>query len=312
MTLGIAMVVVGLGLLVVAADRLVVSATRLSIALHLSPILIGAVVIGVGTSTPELVVTVLAAARPDGLDLALGNLVGSNIANLTLVLGIGVLVSPFGGQATTIRREGMVVLAAALLLTAVGLNGNLAFAEGWILAAALVVALGLLVRWGRTDAAAERDLLLLGGDRSYRVGREATIGVGTLILVVAGSQLLVSGAERVASGLGVTEAVIGLTLLAVGTSLPELATAVAAARRGEADIILGSVLGSNIFNSLAAAGLAGLIQPGPFSGVFQVALVAMVVISAGAMLMVVTGDRLQRWEGVVLLGAYVVFLAVGL
>ena len=306
------MVVAGLGLLVVSADRLVVSATRLSLALRVSPVLIGAVVIGVGTSMPELVVTALAATRPDGLDLALGNLVGSNIANLTLVLGIGVLVAPFGGQATTIRREGMVVLAAALLLTAVGLNGFLSFLEGWLLVAGLVGALGLLVRWGRTDAAAARDLVLLGGQTSHSVGREAAVGASTLVLVVLGSQLLVAGAERVALGLGVTEAVIGLTLLAVGTSLPELATAVSAARRGEADIILGSVLGSNIFNSLAAAGLAGLIQPGPFSGVFQVALVVMVVISAGAMVMVVTGDRLQRWEGALLLLAYAVFLAVGL
>ena len=302
-------VVAGLILLTVAADRLVLAAARLARVFGLSPILIGAVVVGLGTSLPEMLVSGLAAGRPGGLDLAMGNIVGSNVANLALVLGLSVVLSPIDDLKPVLKREGAVMLAASVLVTVFAWDADLSRWEGGALLIALPAALVLLVRWSRDGdptVAAEIDEMI---DGDVRPGREIGFGVASLAVTLLGAQLLVTGAQAIAIGFGVSEAMIGLTLVAVGTSLPELATAVAAARRRENDIVLGNVLGSNMFNALAVGGVAGTVGNGAFDTTFTGPLLAMlaVTILTGA-LATVGRDRLARSEGVVLLLIYPIIL----
>jgi cation:H+ antiporter len=306
-----ATVVAGLVLLTVAADRLVLAAARLARAFGLSPILIGAVVVGLGTSLPEMLVSGLAAGRPGGLDLAMGNIVGSNVANLALVLGLSVVISPITQLRPVLKREGAVVLVATLLVTAFAWDAVLSRWEGIALLIALPVALSLLVRWSR-DAdpvvTAEVDEMI---DGDVRPGKEIGFGVASLAVTLLGAQLLVTGAQAIAQDLGVSEAMIGLTLVAVGTSLPELATAVAAARRRENDIVLGNVLGSNMFNALAVGGVAGIVGNGAFDTPFTGPLLAMLAVTLLAGVLATAGeDRLARSEGVILLVTYPIMLTL--
>lgn len=304
-------VVVGLAMLTVAADRFVVAAARLSRIWGLSPVLIGALVLGMGTSAPELLVGILAAAQ-DRLDLAIGSVVGSNVANVTLVLGVITLAAPLAGHVRTLRREGLLMLASVLLLAALARRGQLLRPSGLLLLAAMGGAALLLVRWARRDTVAAPLVLaelekLTAGRFSGR--RESIIAVVTLLMTLSGAQLLVTGAGDVAQRLDISEGFIGLTLVAVGTSLPELATGIAAARRREQDLVVGNVLGSNLFNSLTVAGASALAGPGALEGDFGPAMAWMVVVSAVAGVLAFTSNKLVRWEGAVLVVAYAAFVA---
>ncbi|MEX1004215.1 MAG: calcium/sodium antiporter [Acidimicrobiia bacterium] len=302
-------VVGGLILLTFAADRLVLAAARLSRRSGLSPVLIGAVVVGLGTSLPEMLVSGLAAAEPNGMDLALGNIVGSNIANIALVLGLSVMLRPIAGQGAILRREGGLMMVGMAALGLLSWDGVLSLIDGVVLGVGLLVTLGLLVRWSRRHGAGI-DLEEIGRDEDIRPGVEALFGVGSLGLTLLGAQLLVTGAEEVAAGLGVSQAVIGLTLVAVGTSLPELATALAAARRGETDLVLGNVLGSNLFNALGVGGVAGIVGSGALQSDFRPSLLLMLGVAVLAGVLAAVGDRLDRWQGAVLLASYPAVLFV--
>ena len=311
MVLALTLLVCGLVLLTLAADRLVLSATRLSRAWGVSPILVGALVVGLGTSAPELLVSALAAGRGE-IDLAVGNVVGSNTANVTLVLGTAALVGPVVGRLQTIRREGGLVLVAVLLFGVLLWNLYLGQVESAALVLAMFAAGGLLVRWARQDA--ESGVLPMSpeaeSDEPVRVSTEILMGLGTLGLTLVGAELLVRGASDLAAELGITSAFVGLVIVSVGTSLPELATALAAARRSETDLILGNVLGSNLFNTFMVAGIAGLVGPGAIDAAFRPAAVFMTVAAFVAGVFVVTGRRLVRWEGAVLLCLFLGFVAV--
>ena len=266
-------VVVGGVVLIVGADRLVVAAKRLSRYWGLSTVLIGAVVVGLGTSLPEMLISGVAAAQPEGLDLAVGNIVGSNIANLSLVLGVSLVISPIRVATRSLRREWMAMWAGSALFVVLTWRGNdLHRWEGGILAIAMVGALVLLYMWSRdvednAVGAPEPD----HRDRSGRIQpvREILVALGSLALTLAGADRFVYGATEIAEGIGVSGGFIGLTLVALGTSLPELATAVAAARRGDNELVLGNVLGSNLFNALAVGGVAGLVGNGAITENFE-------------------------------------------
>ena len=310
------LVVLGLGLLTVAADRVVVSAARLSRVWGLSAVLIGAVVLGVGTSLPEMLVSGLAAAAPRGLDLAVGNVIGSNIANMAMVLGLSALLAPMSGQLRIIRREGLLMLGALVAFSALAIDGDLTRIEGLVLLVALVGALALLVRWAKSD---DSDDTIVGSELDEMVGEyppsvrfEVTVGFVSLLATLAGARLLLTGAEGAGRELGISEAVIGLTVVAVGTSLPELATALAAARRGENDLVLGNVLGSNLFNVLAVGGVSGLVGGGALIADFGLPMLLMIGVSVLAGGMAATSDELNRWEAGVLLASYVSLIAFGL
>lgn len=298
----------GFFLLAKAADHMVVGAARLSSALRISPVVIGAVVIGFGTSAPELVVSALAAAQ-DSLDIAVGNVAGSNIANLTLVMGVAAMITPLAISSTTLRREAP-LSAGSVVIFALALAGGLERWEGALLLVLLVLFLANVLRHGRQQPDAELVSEVeeyLDDDREISLRSEALRTVAGLAGTVVGAQLLVWGATGVADEVGLAEGFIGLTLVALGTSLPELLTAVQAARRAEDELIVGNLLGSNIFNSLAVAGTAALVGPGALADpdLARTAALIMVAVACLAWFFLRTGHAVVRGEGVLLLGLYV-------
>lgn len=299
-----------------AADRFVLAASRLSRALGLSPILIGALVIGLGTSAPEMLVSSLAAGRGE-IDIAVGNVIGSNTANLTLVLGATALVTPLVSRLRTIRREGGLMFLAMAAVTVLLWDLHISRLEAGALLLGMVGAGYLLVRWARLDAArgigeaaAAAAAAEQQSEQDVRIGVEALIGLGALLLTLGGAEALVRGASRLATELGISAAFVGLVIVSVGTSLPELATAMAAARRNETDLVLGNVVGSNLFNSLAVLGIAGLAGPGDVAGEFNGVMILMMAAGAIAGLLVATGRRLVRWEGAVMLAMFLALIAL--
>ncbi len=304
----IALILGGLILLTGAADRFVVAAARLAKAWGISPILIGALVVGMGTSAPEFIVSVIGGS--ESFDLAMGNIVGSNISNLTLVLGTSVLVSPIAGQRRILRREGALMIVAVGLYAALLWNGDLTRTDGTVLAIGMGLAALALVQWARRDAA---DGMLDNdeeeSEEEFTVGRELIIGALALVTMIVGANLLKDGALDLASLIGLSEGFVGLSIVAIGTSLPELATAVSAARRRQNDLVVGNLLGSNLFNSLAVAGGVGLIQPGMAVEPFQALALVMVGVAVFAGTLTFTGNRLVRVEGLALLAVFVLYLA---
>lgn len=303
------LLVVGLVLLARAADAFVVGAARLAGTLGMSPLVVGAVVVGFGTSAPELLVSSVAAAR-GSLDLAVGNVVGSNMANLTLVLGVAGIIARPAIQPRIVRREAPLSFGAVAVF-ALALQGGLSRLEGGLLLLVMVGALSAILhgsRRGPDPAVVDTPL----GRSSLDPTKGSVRGDLVMILLglagtVAGAQLLVVGAQRIADDFGLSGGFVGLTLVAIGTSLPELVTAIQAARRRETALLAGNVLGSNIFNSTAVAGAAALVGPGLLTDPDLTVLAAgsMVVIAALAWLFLGLGGRLRRLEGLVLLGIYV-------
>lgn len=301
MLTAVILVVIGLFLLTVAADRFVTAAARLAKAWGMSQILIGAVVVGMGTSAPEFIVSVVGGGK--SFDLAFGNIAGSNIANVTLVLGASVLVSAIVDQRTILRREGALMLVAVVLFGAFMWDGGLNRTEGAILLAGAALAGYLLTRWSTGEADEDIDL---AGD--IRVPKELLAGAITLSIMLAGAQLLATGALDIAAILGVSEGFIGLTVVAIGTSLPELATAIAAARQRHNALVVGNLLGSNLFNSLVVGAGVGLIRPGVADDPVRGSILVMVGVAALAGILLNTGNRLVRSEGVALLAVYFGYL----
>jgi cation:H+ antiporter len=319
------LVLVGLAVLAKGADAFVVGAARLSVTLGISPVVIGAVVVGFGTGAPELLVSSSAAAS-GSLDIAAGNVVGSNLANLTLVLGVAGLIARPETVPRVVRREAPLSLASVALF-AVLLQNGLTRSEGVVLLVALVSATALMLRATAgppeplpagdeatlEDFVEEVEELVVEGREdefadvvSAPTSRDLLRVAVALTATVAGAQLLVVGAKGVADEVGLSGGFVGLTLVAIGTSLPELVTAVQSARRNETALLAGNVLGSNVFNSTAVAGTAALIGPGALTdaGLTVVAATSMVCVAALAWLFIGRGGRLERWEAAVLVAGY--------
>jgi cation:H+ antiporter len=309
MPLAIAAVLTGLTLLMLASDRLVVSAVRVSQAIGVSAILIGALVVGLGTSLPELLVSVLASIE-DRIDVAMANVVGSNIANVTLVLGFAAVVAPVAASRLTLRREGVLMFFALTGLTTVLWDGNVEVWEGGMLLAGMVIAIYFLVRWSMydaaTEAAAAAEIEEMVDRSRGPIVLEIVIGFGALVVTVVAANFLLEGGLAIGREVGLTDAFLGV-MLGVGTSLPELATAVAAIRRRESDLVVGNVLGSNIFNSLAVAGAAGAAGGGILMDLDQPLLLLMLAAALVAGIFSRTGLRLGRIEGVLLVIGFLLF-----
>ena len=256
--LQIAAIVLGLAALVWSADRFVDGAAATARLLGVPPLLVGMVVVGFGTSAPELTVSAFAAAAGDS-GIALGNAWGSNICNVALILGLSAAISPIVVPRAARRFDLPVLLGATALSWLLLVDGTLARADAWILLAVFAAWLGLSVRAALRGKKPAIDGDAPGGGLPGRAAAFWTL-VG-LVVLVASSRALVWGAAGVARTLGTSELLIGLTVVAVGTSLPELASSVAAARKGESDLAVGNVIGSNLFNTLAVVGLAGAIRP---------------------------------------------------
>ena len=296
-------VVVGLILLMGASDRFVESAVRLARTLGVSVVLIGALIVGLGTSLPELLVSSIASA--DGkLDVAMANVTGSNAANVTLVLGAAAILMPIRSRTRILQREGLLMLASVIGLGVVLWDFRVSRVEGGVLLAGMALSLFLLVRWAATD---KDGVIEVGEDEvAHSVPGEVVIGAAALVITVFAARLLLNGALDLGEHFRLNEAFLGV-LLGVGTSLPELATSLAAARRHESDLILGNVLGSNLFNSLAVAGAAGVIGPGVLVNLTRPSIALMVVVIAVAGWFAWSDKRVTRLEGVALLVIFLVF-----
>ncbi len=334
MTTGLLYAIGGLVVLAVASDQFVKGAVRLAVVMRIAPVIVGSVIVGFGTSAPEMVVSGIAAA--DGnLDIGVGNVIGSNVANISLVLGCATLIAAVPVQPAILRREVPISVASVVVFAAL-LQGEITRLEGTVLVLGLVAALWFLVRTSPryltepsipgntspkelgpiapTTRPEEREIAALPTEVGEFVGDTApsalveTIRTALGLVLVAGSAwFVVAGAERIAEELDLTGGFIGFTLVAIGTSAPELFTAIAATRRGEIELLIGNLLGSNMFNSLGVGGVIALVGPGrvldsPLAVGGSIMMVTVVALSA---VMMITKKKVSRTEGIVLLAMWV-------
>lgn len=311
MLIAAGLIIAGLIVLVLGAEGLVRGAAALSARLGMPQFVIGLTVVGFGTSMPELCASVMAAIR-GSVDLSVGNVVGSNIANLALILGLTALLRPMAIALAAVRVElGWMIAASILPLATLATGGTLGRVWGIAALAMLVVYTARGIAAGRREprgpeAEMEAGIAaLVQTPRRDGVWREIAMTLVGLAALIAGSAMLVEGAVRIARGAGMSELVIGLTIVAVGTSLPELATSVTAALRGKPELALGNVLGSNVFNVFGILGIAALVRPQRLEGAaLSIDVPVMIALSVATAAACVSGRRLARWEGAVLLLAY--------
>ncbi|WP_439469105.1 calcium/sodium antiporter [Blastomonas fulva] len=310
----------GLVLLIGGGDVLVRGAVRIAERLRLSPMLIGLTVVGMGTSMPELAASVQASlAGSPGI--ALGNIVGSNIANALLILGAAALIAPIAVQSKALWRDGGVATLAAMALLAAGASVGLSRAAGFAFLCAMAGYIYFAYRQERAGAphgaAYDRAIAMEEVDPALVPHDKPTASLATalalfavgLALIVAGGVVLVDAAIQIAQQLGISDAVIGLTIVAVGTSFPELVTSVIAAYRRQGDIALGNVLGSNIYNILFIGGITGVVAPTAVpASIMGFDLWVLLATSVLVMVLALTGRRLGRIEGLTLVAAYCVYL----
>ncbi|MDT8421871.1 MAG: calcium/sodium antiporter [Desulfuromonadales bacterium] len=311
MLMPIAAVIFGLILLVWSADRFVEGAASVARHFGMPPLLIGMVIVGFGTSAPEMVVSALSAAQGNP-GIALGNAYGSNITNIALIIGLTALISPIAVHSQVLRKELPLLTAVTALAAWQVWDGQITRLDAVLLLLSFAALLGWTIWQGMRKPAdslgheMERELT----QRTLPTGRATFWLVAGLLLLIASSRLLVWGAVDLARLFGVSDLIVGLTVVAVGTSLPELASSVIATRKGEHDIALGNVLGSNLFNTLAVVGIAGVIRPLTVtSDVLSRDILTMAVLTL-SLFLICYGfggrvGRVNRVEGVVLLACYV-------
>lgn len=301
-------VLAGIVVLYAGAEGLVRGSASLALRLGLTPLVIGLTVVAFGTSMPEMVVSI-GAALSDRSAIALGNVIGSNIGNIGLILGVAALITPLAVQAKVLRIDMPLLVALSVLVVVLLHDGRLGRLEGGLFVIG-VIAYTVFSLWSarRESGAVHMEFAEGVPAASGSPVRDIVFVVVGLALLVAGAQLLVNGAVVIATAFGLSEAVIGLTIIAIGTSLPELATSAVAAAKGEGDIAVGNVVGSNLFNILSILGVTALIQPLDATGISQVDLWIMVGFAVLLVPLMRTGFRLERWEGAGLLGLYVVYL----
>jgi len=313
----------GLALLVIGAESLVRGSSRLAAAMGVPPLVIGLTVVAYGTSTPELAVSVQAAMAGQA-DLAIGNVVGSNIFNVLFILGLSAAIAPLVVSRQLVWIDVPLMVGVSIVMLLMALDGRISRVEGGLLLSLIVVYTAFLVRQARKERAAARDAATADGAEATSTSRSAVwTWVVNLAYIAAGLGLLVLGARwfveasiSIARMMGVSELVIGLTVVAAGTSMPEVATSVIASIRGERDIAVGNVVGSNIYNILAVLGLAALVSPtgvGVAPAALDFDIPVMVTVAVACLPIFFTGHLIARWEGWLFVGyyaAYTLFLVM--
>jgi cation:H+ antiporter len=306
------LLVLGGVLLVGGAELLVRGASRLAVAAGITPLVVGLTVVAFGTSAPELAVTV-GSAYAGQAEVALGNVVGSNIFNVLFILGISALIAPLVVAQQLVRFDVPLLIGASVVVLLMALDGRVGRIDGAVLFAGIVAYTVLLIRQSRRESAAVvteyTEAFGTPVTRSKPVVDVVLVVVGLGLLVV-GARWLVEAAVSTATALGVSELVIGLTIVAAGTSLPEVATSVLATLRGQRDIAVGNVIGSCLFNLLAVLGLGGLVAPQGIpvpDGALSFDLPVMVAVAIAALPIFFTGYRIVRWEAAVFLGYYIAY-----
>lgn len=315
MFLAIALLIVGLFLLVYGADRLVYGAAVISRSLSVPPLIIGMTIVGIGTSLPELIVSVTAALNGQ-IDMAVGNVLGSNITNILLILGVAALIHPLSVQSEILRRELPLMLAVTVLCGFVLMNNTLSRLDGLLLLAAAAGFILLMLKIARRAQQQGNDSLTV--EQLAELPQDSSNTVAILWLVLAfiilplSSKMIVDNATVIAHYFGLSELVVGLTIIAVGTSLPELATSIAGALKGEDDMAIGNIIGSNIFNTVIVLGVPALLSPGSvdpaaFHRDYWIMLAVSIIFSA---LCIGRKHRIGHLAGALLLCGFIAYLAV--
>ncbi len=308
--------ILGLFLLIGGAELLVRGSSRLAAAVEISPLVIGLTVVAFGTSSPELAVTVQAAVAGQA-DIAVGNVVGSNIFNVLFILGVSALITPLVVSQQLIRLDVPLMIGASVMMIAMSLDGTLGRIEGAILFAGLVVYTVWLIRQSRREQAAvkleyEREYGKAPEKNAKAIFLQILIAIAGLVLLVLGSRWFVEGAISIARLMGVSELIIGLTIIAAGTSLPEVATSIIASIRGERDIAVGNVVGSNIFNIFGVLGSAAILAPTGIavsSAALSFDLPVMLAVAVACLPIFFHENRIDRWEGALFLGYFIAYTA---
>ncbi|MCL6536298.1 MAG: calcium/sodium antiporter [Armatimonadetes bacterium] len=301
----------GLLLLIGGGEWLVRGASRLASLLGVPPVVIGLSVVAFGTSAPELAVSILSAYRGQP-DIAVGNVVGSNIVNILLILGLSAVVAPLAVSMRLIKIEVPMMIGAALLFFALAYDGKLTRLDGAVLVGIFTVYLAWMARTARSETLLDAEVEEAGAmpRTGWTYLKLAGLMIAGLAGLVLGSEWLIQGAVAAARALGVSELVIGLTVVAIGTSLPELATSVIASMRGERDISVGNVVGSNIFNILSVLGFSCLVAPDGIAvapAVLRFDAVVMIGVSLACFPVFFNGFQIKRWEGALFVGYYVAY-----
>jgi cation:H+ antiporter len=317
--------VAGLVTLVIGANLLVRGASKLALSFGISPLVVGLTIVAFGTSAPEVAVSV--GAVLDGrTDIAIGNVVGSNIFNVLFILGMSALIVPLVVNVQLIRQEVPIMIGASLLLLALGVDGSLSVLDGGLLFGLMLAYTVFLVVQSRRQTQAAKDEYDAAVQPAQAGAWDSSWPVQVLLIaaglaaLVFGSEWLVNAAVSFAKALGVSDLVIGLTIVAAGTSMPEVATSITAAIKGERDIAVGNVVGSNTFNILGCLGISGLVSgAGPGAGlVMAPSLLAfdiwvMIAVALACLPVFLTGREIARWEGgvfVAIYAAYVTYLVL--
>jgi cation:H+ antiporter len=298
--------VIGVVLLAFASDQFVIGAARIAVIRRVAPIVVGVIIVGFGTSTPELLVSASAAASGQP-EIAIGNIIGSNVVNLSLILGIGAVILPLRVRSMTVRREAPLTVTGMLLFLLLVQDG-ISSVEGFFLVLMMAGAFAIVIRRD-ADSDLASDVQNFAGTNPG-LGVEIARTVAGLIGTLAGAQLLLTAAIDLADRAGLSKGFVGATLVAIGTSLPELVTVIQSARRGEGDLILGNLLGSNLFNALAVGGVVGIVGNNVLDAprLTGVAAAAAVVLGLIVWAMMATGHRVRRREGAALIVAYAVLI----
>ncbi len=311
MILNVLFILVGIVLVLWGADRLTDGAVAVAEKMKMPQIVIGLTIVAMGTSMPEFCVSLVSALKGT-TDLAVGNIVGSNIFNTLLIVGVSAWVAPMTILKSTVRKDIPFALFASVILLIMCLDGNISRLDAGILFVLFLVFMYVTLKGAKTkddDTTAKTDSI---DDNKKPMATWLSIVwiIVGLACLIGGSNLFVEGATKVAEHIGVSEAVIGLTIVAGGTSLPELATSVVSARKGNSGIAIGNVLGSNVFNILAILGVTGVITPMHLQGITMLDLSMMVVSTLLVWLFSFTKYKIARWEGIVLTIVFIGYMVV--
>lgn len=311
MILNVLFILVGIVLVLWGADRLTDGAVAVAEKMKMPQIVIGLTIVAMGTSMPEFCVSLVSALKGT-TDLAVGNIVGSNIFNTLLIVGVSAWVAPMTILKSTVRKDIPFALFASVILLIMCLDGNISRLDAGLLFVLFLVFMYVTLKGAKTkddDTTAKTDSIEDNNKPMATWVSIVWIIVG-LACLIGGSNLFVEGATKVAEHIGVSEAVIGLTIVAGGTSLPELATSVVSARKGNSGIAIGNVLGSNVFNILAILGVTGVITPMHLQGITMLDLSMMVVSTLLVWLFSFTKYKIARWEGIVLTIVFIGYMVV--
>jgi cation:H+ antiporter len=300
--------VLGLTALFIGAEGLIRGASALALRVGITPLVVGLTVVAFGTSTPELVVS-LKAALIGNSSISLGNVVGSNIANIAFILGIAALIRPLDVHANVIRREIPIMIGLSILLIVLLLDGELSLIDGIIFVVGIITYTIVNISMARNEKNAEVE-------NEFKEGLKTKLGVpvsivfvvGGLGLMILGANLFVTSAISIAKAIGVSDAIIGLTIVAIGTSLPELITSIVASSKNESDIAIGNVVGSNIFNILGILGITAIVIPLSSSGISYIDFGVMLITALILLPLSKTGFRISRLEGLFLLAGYIIYI----